>query len=60
MLAVSKRFNTANWASLSAFLLMLLFVGSADGLMDALGPSGFLSVGVPVMGLAWALVEAGE
>ena len=44
------------WTSLAAFLLLLLFSGAADGLMEALGLAGFLATGVPVMALAWALV----
>ena len=46
--------------SLAAFLLILLFAGAADGLMDALGPAGFLCVGSAVMGVAWALVNEGK
>lgn len=46
------------WTSLAAFLLVFLFAGAADGLMDALGPNVFLLVGTLVMGLAWYLKEA--
>ena len=45
------------WTSLAAFTLILLFAGAADGLMDALGPTGFLCVGSVVLGAVWALVE---
>ena len=48
------------WASLAAFLLVFLFAGAADGLMDALGSAGFLAVGTLVMGLAWILERRGE
>lgn len=58
MLAVIKRFDTANWASLAAFLLVFLFASAADGLMDVLGPNVFLAVGALVMGLALYLEEA--
>lgn len=44
--------------SLAAFMLILLFAGAADGLMDALGPNLFLLVGALVMGLAFYLEEA--
>lgn len=46
---------THRWTSLAAFLLVLLFAGAADGLMEALGPGGFLLVCLPVMLLAWKL-----
>lgn len=45
------------WTSLASFMLILLFAGAADGLMDALGPVWFLVVGAAVMGAARALVE---
>lgn len=50
----------SRWTSLAAFLLVFLFASAADGLMDALGPTGFLAVGALVMGLAWALVRRSE
>lgn len=43
------------WTSLASFLLVLLLAGAADGLMEALGPEGFLVVGLGVLALAWAL-----
>lgn len=43
------------WTSLVSFLLVFLLAGAADGLMEALGPEGFLAVGVGVLALAWAL-----
>lgn len=43
------------WTSPVAFMLILLFAGAADGLMDVIGPVRFLAVGVLVMGAAWAL-----
>lgn len=43
------------WISLAAFLALLLFAGAADGLMDALGPTGFAIAGAVVMGGAWRL-----
>lgn len=43
--------------TLAAFMLILLFAGAADGIMDALGPVWFLAVGAVIMGGAWALVE---
>lgn len=45
------------WTSLAAFMLILLFAAAADGLMEALEPTGFLVVGTAVMGVAWALNE---
>lgn len=48
------------WTSLAAFLLVLLFAGAADGLMDVLGAVWFLVVGALVMGAAWALVRRAE
>lgn len=45
------------WTSLAAFMLILLFAAAADGLMEALGPTGFLAAGAAVMGTAWALNE---
>ena len=48
------------WTSLAAFLLILLFAGAADGLMDLLGLAGYLAVGSAVMAAAWALVEYGR
>lgn len=46
------------WTSFAAFMLILLFAGAADGLMDALGPNVFLAIGALVMGLALYLEEA--
>lgn len=43
------------WTSLASFLLVFLLAGAADGLMEALGPEGFLAVGTAVLALAWAL-----
>lgn len=43
------------WTSLVSFLLVLLLAGAADGLMEALGPDGFMAVGLAVLALAWAL-----
>lgn len=48
---------TEQWTSLAAFMLILLLAGAADGLMEALGPAGFLLVGGAVLGAAWALTE---
>lgn len=48
-----------NWTSLTAFLLVLLLAGAADGLMDALGTPGFLAVSAAVLGMARLLVESG-
>lgn len=48
------------WASLAAFMMILLFAAAADGLMDALGANVFLAVGALVMGLAWILVRREE
>lgn len=45
------------WPSLAAFLLILLFAGAADGLMEALEPIGFLTAGAVVMWTAWTLSE---
>lgn len=43
-----------------AFCLILMLAVMADGLMDALGPVGFLLVGAVVMALTWALVRIGD
>ena len=48
-----------NWTSLTAFLLVLLLAGAADGLMDALGMPGFLAVSAAVLGMAGLLAERG-
>ena len=48
------------WTSLAALMLILLFAGAADGLMDALGPAGFLAAGAALLGAAWALTEYKE
>ena len=48
------------WTSLAALVLVLLFAGAADGLMDALGPLLFCVVGAAVLGAAWALTEYKE
>lgn len=45
------------WTSPASFLLVLLLAGAADGLMEALGPEGFLAVGLAVLSLAWALSD---
>lgn len=45
------------WTSLASFLLVLLLAGAADGLMEALGPEGFLAAGAAVLTLAWALAD---
>lgn len=45
------------WTSLAAFLLVFLLAGAADGLMEALGPDGFLAVALAVLALAWALTD---
>ncbi len=45
------------WTSLAALMLVLLFAGSADGLMDALGPTGFPLAGAVILGAAWTLAE---
>lgn len=55
---MKKLCNKERWTSLAAFLLVLLFAGAADGLMEILGPAGFLAVGAPVLGAAWALTTA--
>lgn len=46
-----------NWTTLAAFMLILLFAGAADGIMEALGLVWFAVAGAAVMGAAWALVE---
>lgn len=48
------------WTILAAFMLILLFAGAADGLMDVLGPALFMADGSLVMGLAWVLVRRAE
>lgn len=59
-----KRFDNTKPApqrtSLMALMSILLFAAAADGLMEALGPGGFLVAGVMVMVLAWVLVEEGQ
>lgn len=55
-----KMFKKSRWTSLAAFLLIFLFAGAADGLMDVLGPAGFLAVGTLVMGPAWILERRRE
>ena len=47
------------WTSLAGFLLVLLFAGAADGLMDKLGLGRFLAAGLAVLGAAWALGRCG-
>lgn len=42
-------------AALTAFALVLLFAAASDGLMEMLGPGGFLVVGTAVLALAWRL-----
>ncbi len=49
-----------SWASLAAFLLILLFASAADGLMEALGLGWFMVVGLAVMAVTWRLAEADE
>ena len=39
----------------AAFLLVLLYAGAADGLMEALGPGWFLAAGAAIMGVARVL-----
>lgn len=48
------------WTSLAAFMLILLFAGAADGIMDALGLVWFAVAGAVVMGAAWAMVKVGQ
>lgn len=43
------------WTSLLALMLILLFAAAADGVMDNLGPLGFLTVGSAALGAAWRL-----
>lgn len=43
------------WTSLASFMLVMLFAGAADGLMDALGPAGFFVAGAIVMALSSVL-----
>lgn len=45
------------WTSLASFLLVLLLAGAADGLMESLGPEGFLAAGLATLALAWALLN---
>ena len=44
----------------TAFLLIMLFALCADSMMDKLGLMGFAAVSLVVLGVAWALVEAGK
>lgn len=39
----------------TAAVVGLLSRGAADGLMERLGPVGFLAVGLPLMAAAWRL-----
>lgn len=55
-----EMFKKSRWTSLAAFLLVFLFAGATDGLMDVLGSTGFLAVGTLVMGLALILERRGE
>lgn len=48
------------WTSLAAFLLVFLFAGAADGLMEALGPAGFLAAGALILGAAYLSAIAAE
>lgn len=48
------------WTSLIALWMMLLFAGAADGLMERLGPAGFLAVGLPLMAAVWRLLGPPE
>lgn len=57
---VNKSAPARRWTSLAGFLLVLLFAGAADGLMDKLGPGRFLAAGLAVLGAAWALGRHGE
>lgn len=45
------------WTSLASFLLVLLLAGAADGLMETLGPKGFLASGLAVLALAGGLAH---
>lgn len=56
---VNKIAPVCRWTSLAGFLLVLLFAGAADGLMDKLGPGRFLAAGLAVLGAAWALGRHG-
>lgn len=38
--------------SLAAFFMVLLFAAASDGLMETLGPGGFLAAGTAVLALA--------
>lgn len=38
-----------------ALMSILLFAAAADGVMDNLGPLGFLAVGSAALGAAWRL-----
>lgn len=62
--SMRKRFDSAisrhQWTSLASLMLILLFAGAADGLMDKLGLMWFLIVGAVVMGAAWALERMGN
>lgn len=46
-----------HWTSFTAFMVILLFAGALDGLMDVLGLGLSMVVGLAVMALAWVLVE---
>lgn len=54
-----KELLMKKWTSLAAFVLIFLFAGAADGIMDALWPIWFLAVGAVIMSGAWALIEEG-
>lgn len=43
-----------------AFWLIILFAAVADGMMNALGPVGFLAVGAVIMAAAYILIRWGE
>lgn len=47
-----------NVFSLVAFLLIMLFAAAADGLMDALGPAGFMLVGSLTLAVGYFSVDA--
>ena len=58
---MDKQFGStaSRWTSLAAFLLILLFAGAADGIMEAIGPPGFLLASTVVIGATWVLAEIG-
>ena len=42
---------------LSALLLIVLVIASADGIMNALGPIWFTAIHAPLLGLTWWLTK---